>query len=303
MRFKTPHPIPYQGSKRILAPAILSFVPASRFERLIEPFAGSAAVTLAAAQERLFQKYVIGDLLKPLTDIWLEVLTQPSKLSGAYSELWRSQARDPAKRFNEIRAEFNEDHDPAKLLFLLARCVKNAVRFSTTGQFNQSPDRRRRGVHPGTMAQEIHAANRLLKGKCKVVCADFREVVRSASRDDLVYMDPPYQGISDGRDRRYIKGVQRGEMITMLEDLNDRGVEYILSYDGYCGEKCYGEPLPARLGVHRILLEVGRSSQATLNGRDHVTGESIYLSPGLSSPAVPNHASLSAFRPQIALFS
>ncbi|MGH9580536.1 MAG: DNA adenine methylase, partial [Terriglobales bacterium] len=66
MRFGVPHPIPYQGSKRLLAPAILSFIPKNRFRRLIEPFAGSAAITLAAAQNRMFKEYVIADLLKPL---------------------------------------------------------------------------------------------------------------------------------------------------------------------------------------------------------------------------------------------
>jgi DNA adenine methylase len=138
-------------------------------------------------------------------------------------------------------------------------------------------------MDPGTMEKEIHAANRLLAGKCRVVCGDFREILQTATRSDLVYMDPPYQGTSEGRDRRYVKGVQRREMVELLEDLQSRGVEYILSYDGHCGGKSYGEPLPERLNAQRVLLEAGRSSQATLNGRDHVTVESVYLSSGLQS--------------------
>lgn len=51
-RWNVPHPIPYQGSKRQLAPVVLSYFP-SRFGRLVEPFAGSAAVSLAAAHRRL----------------------------------------------------------------------------------------------------------------------------------------------------------------------------------------------------------------------------------------------------------
>lgn len=70
MRFEVPHPIPYQGSKRQLAPAILSFVPRGRFNRLIEPFAGSAAITLASAAKNLFNEFVIADVLFPLTEIW-----------------------------------------------------------------------------------------------------------------------------------------------------------------------------------------------------------------------------------------
>ena len=255
MRFDSPHPIPYQGSKRRLAPAILSFIPKGRFSRMMEPFAGSAAITLAAAKAGLCEQYVIADILPPLTAIWVEILEQPEALAEAYRELWQSQFMgDPALRFNEIRSEFNVDHQPAKLLFLLARCVKNAVRFSTSGQFNQSSDRRRRGTHPDTMQHEILAASKLLKGRCQVVCGDFREVLQDAGPRDIVYMDPPYQGTSVGRDSRYFQGVKRQAIIQLLADLNERGVEYALSYDGRSGNKCYGLPLPSALNAHRVLL-------------------------------------------------
>lgn len=304
MRFDAPHPIPYQGSKRRLAPAILSFIPKGRFRRMVEPFGGSAAITLAAAKSGLCEQFVIADILRPLAGIWTAILDRPQELSNAYRELWQSQFKsDPAVRFNEIRAEFNVDQQPAKLLFLLARCVKNAVRFSTSGQFNQSPDRRRRGTHPDTMEREILAANKLLKGRCKVVCGDFREVLRDAGPRDVVYMDPPYQGTSEGNDSRYFQGVKRQAIIQLLADLNSRGVEYALSYDGHCGNKSYGPPLPSALNAQRVLLEVGRSSQATLNGLDAVTIESLYLSRNLviyGPTAVP--VSLKAFSTQASLF-
>lgn len=305
MRFDSPHPIPYQGSKRRLAPAILSFIPKGRFRRMLEPFAGSAAITLAAAKADLCEEFVIADILFPLTAIWTEILQQPQVLSETYRELWQSQFKgDPALRFNEIRAEFNVDHQPAKLLFLLARCVKNAVRFSTSGQFNQSPDRRRRGTHPDTMEREILAASKLLKGRCKVVCGDFRDVLRDAGPHDIVYMDPPYQGTSEGADSRYFQGVKRQAIVQVLSDLNSRGVEYALSYDGHSGTKSYGPPLPSTLNAQRVLLEVGRSSQATLNGLDAVTVESVYLSRNLAVyGAAAVSVSLKAFSPQAPLFS
>ena len=124
-----------------------------------------------------------------------------------------------------------------------------------------------------------------------------------ASERDLIYMDPPYQGVSNTRDRRYIQGVQRSDMISILGELNQRTVQYILSYDGHCGGKHYGEPLPADLGAHRLLLETGRSSQATLSGRDHTTVESVYLSSKLWTPETPAQAQLKTFEPQAALFA
>ena len=187
MRFECPHPIPYQGSKRLLAPAILSFVHKGAFVRLIEPFAGSAAITLAAAKRNLFEEYVIADILKPLTDIWRLVVDNPKKLSVDYRRLWESQREgNPGVRFNQIRAEFNSDQDPAKLLYLLARCVKNAVRFSAKGEFNQSPDNRRQGMRPETMDAEIQAAHQLLRGRTSVVSGDFRNVLAIAGGRDLI---------------------------------------------------------------------------------------------------------------------
>ncbi|MGH9436841.1 MAG: DNA adenine methylase [Terriglobia bacterium] len=303
MRFEAPHPIPYQGSKRQLADTILSFVPAGKYERLIEPFGGSGAITLAAAKRRVCRRYIVGELLLPLVGIWQLILHSPEKIIEDYSVLWRSQLANPTRRFNQIREQFNEDQDPAKLLFLLARCVKNSVRFSQSGGFNQSADKRRLGVRPQTLKHEILGAHNLLAGRADVRCADFRQTLAEADASDVVYMDPPYQGVSNGRDSRYIEGVRRETLVSTLEDLNGRGISYLLSYDGICGEKSYGEPLPVSLGLKQVLLDAGRSSQATLSGKKWTTMESLYLSPGLwGDHPLPDVVHRGVHRSQLGLF-
>ena len=281
MRFSVPHPIPYQGSKRKLASAILSLVPSRSFGRLIEPFAGSAAITIAAAAKNQCNRFLLADILQPLVELWRQILTDPDALANRYRTIWRSQLRSPRKRFDDIRDEFNRDREPAKLLFLLARCVKNSVRFNPAGEFNQSPDNRRLGMRPETMEQEISGAHKLLAGRCEVLCADFRETLRLATPNDLVYLDPPYQGTSYGRDRRYVRGVERDALIDTLTDLNRRGIQFLLSYDGKCGDKTYGEALPLSLRTHRVFVDAGRSSQGTLNGKNVKTLESLYISADL----------------------
>jgi DNA adenine methylase len=303
MRYPVPHPIPYQGSKRRLAPAILSFVPKGRFKRMVEPFAGSAAVTLASAQRNVCEEFVIADVLKPLAALWTEVIERPEALSDAYRKLWQSQFKgNSIDRYNEIRAEFNRTQSPAMLLFLLARCVKNAVRFNPSGQFNQSADKRRRGTHPDTMEKEIAGAHRLLAGRCRVICGDFRAVLGEVRHDDIVYMDPPYQGTTEGRDSRYFQGVPRHAIVKLLEYLNEKRVQFILSYDGQCGDKTYGKPLPSNLNAQRVLLNAGRSSQATLNGGSAETVESVYLSAGMALKNAPSEPMLlEDFEPQMPL--
>lgn len=60
-----PHPIQYQGSKRSLASDILTFFP-HKVERLIEPFAGTAEISIAASARKISQNFWINDLNKPL---------------------------------------------------------------------------------------------------------------------------------------------------------------------------------------------------------------------------------------------
>ena len=112
MRFSVPHPIPYQGSKRRLAAAILSHVPANRYTRLVEPFAGSAAVTLAAAHRNLFPSYVIGDALEPLIELWKMVINHPTEVADMYEMLWHRERERPIDAYYEIRSEFNADRSP-----------------------------------------------------------------------------------------------------------------------------------------------------------------------------------------------
>jgi DNA adenine methylase len=124
------------------------------------------------------------------------------------------------------------------------------------------------------------AAHRLLDGKAGTICADFLDLFGASQPGDFFYLDPPYQGTSEGRDSRYIGGVTRERIIEGLTILNQRCTPFILSYDGSCGDRTYGDRLPVDL-ASRVLLDVGRSSQATLNGKDHVTVESLYISHGL----------------------
>jgi DNA adenine methylase len=95
-------------------------------------------------------------------------------------------------------------------------------------------------------------------------------------------MDPPYQGVCGERDPRYLRGVPVDEFVEVLESLNYREINYLVSYDGRTGDRVHGRKLPDGLRLHLIELQAGRSSQATLLGRAEVTVESLYLSPVLA---------------------
>jgi DNA adenine methylase len=293
---RLPHPIPYQGSKRLLADRILAVAGDRKFGVLYEPFAGSGAITIAGSARGLAERYELSDTLAPLVEIWQAIIARPTELADAYETVWKGQlAADSIEHFNAVRSEFNERHDPAKLLYLLARCVKNAPRFNRQGAFNQSPDKRRRGMRPAKMRREIEGVSALLKDRGRASVVPFEQALGCATSSDLVYLDPPWEGTSTGRDRRYHEGLDRERLIEALVDLNERGVPFLLSYDGRHGDKTYGDPLPATLRAERLDLPAGRSAQATLLGRADHTVESLYVSEGLAARTVPDDSQLNLF--------
>ncbi|MBI4479783.1 MAG: DNA adenine methylase [Acidobacteria bacterium] len=277
---KTPHPIPYQGSKRLLSTAILKFFPPDA-TRLIEPFAGAAAVSLAAARRRTIGRIILNDINEPLMNLWREIIERPEKIASSYKELWTAQLGKEREYYDLIRTRFNVTRRPHYFLYLLARCVKASVRYNSEGQFNQSPDNRRKGMNPETMRWHLLAASRLLRGITLIRVGDYKQVLQDARPRDIVYMDPPYQGVCANRDPRYIGALEFEEFATELGHLNERRIAYILSYDGRTGDKSYGRPMPKELGLLRLEIDAGLSSQATLLGRKSTTYESIYLSPAL----------------------
>lgn len=277
---KMPHPIPYQGSKRNLAKHILPHFP-KLIDTLIEPFAGSSAISIASAHKAKAGKYCINDINKALMSLWTRIINTPYEIASIYEKLWHEQLGNRREYYDLIRDEFNKTHNPDYLLYLLARCVKASVRYNAQGEFNQSPDNRRKGKRPRTMRKDILAVSALLRGKTQIHSLDYKEILSTAKRDDLIYMDPPYQGVCATGEPRYYSGIDFNEFLEELEKLNLRGIPFILSYDGKSGKKTYGVELPKELGMKKIEINAGRSSQATLLGRDDVTFESIYLSRSL----------------------
>ena len=255
----------------------MSLVP-KKVKRIIEPFAGSSAITLYAAKYQCAESFIINDSYKPLINLWKRIISEPEDVARAYENLWTDQVKDPKKYYLDVRSKFNIDQDPIKFLYLVSRCVKNSIRFNSNGDFNQGSDNRRLGRRPSETRKQILSTSLLLAGKIEIHCEDFMKTLSRAQPGDLVYMDPPYQGTSVGKNPRYHQGVSVERLVEGIQYLNDRRIDFLLSYDGSCGDKVYGISLPKNLGLVKFNIHAGRSTQATLQGKDHKTIESLYTS-------------------------
>ena len=173
--------------------------------RLVEPFCGSAAVSLAAAARGRAKEFWLNDFNKPLAELLALMINSPKELAKSYEELWRADHEDALEHYYQVRESFNRTQDARLLLYLLARCVKGAVRYNGEGLFNQSPDKRRLGTRPETMKENIAAISALLRGKTIVTSLSYEDVLANVRPDDVVYMDPPYQGVCGERDELKIE--------------------------------------------------------------------------------------------------
>ena len=278
---KDVQPFPYQGSKRLLASAIIPLM--GSFDRLVEPFAGSAAVSIAARLAGVCDRGLIADVNAPLMDLWRDIIERPDALADEYEALWTEQQDDPRAFFNMVRDRFNQTHQPADMLYLLNRIVKGAVRYGRDGKMNQSPDHRRLGARPATVRARLTGASALMQNT-EVLATTYEDVLDLVdAKTDVVYMDPPYQGTSNSNDHRYIASLQRADFETQLQKLVDRDVRFIISYDVVTEDDKYGEPLSPELDLTHLHVAAGSSAQATLLGRTQQAVESLYLSPALAA--------------------
>lgn len=185
-----------------------------------------------------------------------------------------------------MRRQFNQAHHPEHFLYLLARCVKAAIRYNSKGEFNNSPDNHRLGAEPGTMRWHLMHASKLLQHKASAACEDFRDAIASATPDDVIFMDPPYQGVGKERDSRYVQCLTFDAFSDAVRDMVARELCFIISYDGRTGDKRHGQLLPNDLGLLHFEVVAGKSTTETLLGRCAVTYESIYLSQPLANRLV-----------------
>ena len=189
MQKNIPQVVQYQGSKRLLAPKILNYFP-QNIHKLWEPFSQMEAVTIAAAHQRKASSCHLNDINILLVKILQSAIETPEHLFQEYSKVWNEQflfCGGSIQHFYKIRDEFNNgDDSAAKLLYLIARCVKGSVRYGSNGKFNQSLDKRKNGTKPSTLLLRLYGISSLLKDKTNFSAVDYRKIFEMVKEGDEI---------------------------------------------------------------------------------------------------------------------
>lgn len=88
----------------------------------------------AAARLRRARRFLLNDIHAPLIALWRRIVLDPNDTSAKYREIWRGQLGKERAYYDAVRTRFNKQHRPEDFLCLLARCVRAAIRYNSSGE-------------------------------------------------------------------------------------------------------------------------------------------------------------------------
>lgn len=188
--------VKWAGGKRRLVPFIAKHLGLANptgatgpSGRLVEPFAGGAALSLALADQ--FQHIWLNDFNDDLMNIYRQLRGAPEQYIQAAADLFVDETNN-ADTYYRLRDEFNSTDSSVRkaalFLYLNRHGYNGLCRYNGSGGFNVPYGRYKNPYFPEV---ELRAAAEVLQ-KTKLTNVDFTEVMQECGQGDVVYCDPPY---------------------------------------------------------------------------------------------------------------
>ncbi len=221
------------GGKRQLLDVIEPLIP--KCSTYYEPFVGGGAVFFSRQPE----KAVINDSNPELINVYTTIQNEPQVLIEKlmiHKELnsedyyYKVRALD---RDKETYHKMSGVDKAARIIYLNKTCYNGLFRVNSAGEFNSPWGRY---INPNIVNETtIYALNTYLnKAKIKIVCGDYRDVLKGIRKGAFVYFDPPYMPISSsasftGYTASGFDEKEQIELKKQCDKLNNRGIKFLLS--------------------------------------------------------------------------
>jgi DNA adenine methylase len=221
-------PIKSQGIKTKLVSWINSIVPDSFNGRLIEPFMGTGVVAFNVVPKEAIMCDTNPHLINFYQAIQKKEIT-PSIVKKFLNEEGSILLRKGEKYYYEIRERFNKLHNPLDFLFLNRACFNGMIRFNRKGGFNvpfcRKPQRFAQAYVTKIVNQVEYIYYLLQFNKFEFICQDFKDTIKMADSEDIIYCDPPYIG----RHTDYFNGWDEIKEKDLSTFLSNSPASFILS--------------------------------------------------------------------------
>lgn len=249
----------WAGGKFRVLDHILPNLPAG--QRLIEPFAGSAAVALNSG----FRHALVCDSNADLINLYLAVRDRLDEFLAEGRAVFEDGNNRVA--FDGFRAEFNACSAPLRrsvlFVYLNRHGFNGLCRYNSKGQFNV-PFGQYKG--PAFPEREIRIFHDRVQDFA-FECGDFVTALQSAVPGDVVYCDPPYVPLSATSNfTSYVKEgfgfAQQKRLAELARECAARGIPVLISnHDTPEAQALYRGARLASFPVRRLI-----SSKASTRG-------------------------------------
>ena len=217
----------WAGNKFPLVDRIKEVLPEGT--RLIEPFAGAAALFLNTD----YSKYLVADTNADLINLYKSLKTEKTALIE-YAKTFFIAENNTKERYYELRAQFNETTDirlrAALFLYFNKHGYNGLCRYNSTGGYNVPFGSYKRPYFP---EEELHSFVKKSR-RAQFRIWDFIKTMDSAQAGDVVYCDPPYVPLSKTSyfSHYYKNGFDDTQQIHLAEkaaELSARGITVVIS--------------------------------------------------------------------------
>lgn len=226
----------WAGGKRQLLPEIVKYVPKLTSKHTYyEPFIGGGALLF----ELQHQKAVINDSNRELINCYEvigdsldELMEELSKDKYSNSETFYYHMRDldrSAKKYASLSAV----EKAARIIYLNKTCYNGLFRVNSQGQFNVPFGRYK---NPNFLDDAVlRAVNKYLSSNTITLSSlDFQEAVKNAQKGDFIYLDPPYDPVSEtasftGYDVNGFNRDEQKRLKKVFDDLTAKGCNVMMS--------------------------------------------------------------------------
>lgn len=246
----------WAGSKKKLVP-LLSGYYTKEHKRYFEPFMGSAVLYYDIQPD----KAIISDSNVDLVSTYNAIKYHPRAVFNRLRKI--ALGKDS---YYEVRAlnpnDLDEFDSAARFIFLNRFCFNGLYRTNKKGEFNVPYSSSRTGKLPDF--KQMRNSSEKLKG-AKIICSDFEKLLlKYSKKGDFVYLDPPYATNNKRIFRQYgpqefgIEDIAR--LVNVLDVLNERGVDFVLSY-AWCSEakEAFGKWGLRKIDVRRNISGFAKS--------------------------------------------
>lgn len=184
----------WPGGKTKLISKIENYIPKNNSGCFVEPFCGSATVSLNLAKN--FKEMILSDMSADLILTHQSIITDSKKFIKDLRELF-SEENNERQNYIKLREEFNNGAIGWRRALIFAylnrHCFNGLCRYSSKGKFNTPFGQIKAPYFPEEELKNFS----LILGNAKIYNKDFREVMAMGKSGDFIYCDPPYVALTD----------------------------------------------------------------------------------------------------------